>query len=258
LEVVITEAARNIALISFGVVLLSTLVRYFTLDREKFKATQKRSKEHQEKLKEAQKSGDTKRRKKHQENLLKETMENMKHGMKPMMFTMIPILLIFGWMQGTYSSYGSALDIVLYDAYPKDAAEFVSASENGVILQDADSVRWNLGNISGGASGTLTVKLRSTLPEDKLREASNITLSYRTQDNRTVSLSGNAITQGDSILTVSRSDYRQNSGTLEYSLTYKNNNFIVKFGSQTFGWLGWYIIISFASSIILNKLFKLT
>lgn len=258
MDVVITEAGRNIAFISVGVVLLSTLVRYFTLDREKFKESQKRIKEHQAKLKDAQKKGDTKLMQKHQENLLKETMENFRHGMKPMLFTMIPILLIFGWMSSSYGKYGMAFDAVLYEVYPKGAVSVSSASGNGVILKDVDSVRWNLGNVSGGSNEVFTVKVKTSLTPDELRNQSALKLSYRTHDNKTVEFSGNEVAGGDSIISVSRREYAANSGSVDYSLRYKNNQYIVKFGSQTFGWLGWYIIISFASSIILNKLFKLT
>jgi uncharacterized membrane protein (DUF106 family) len=258
LSVVITEAGRNIALISFGIVLLSTLVRYFTVDMSKVKENQRRIKEHQEKLKEAQKKGDKKRMQKHQEDMLAETMESFRHNMKPMFFTLIPIILIFGWMTGTYGDYWTAFNVTLTENYPAGKVDVISVSDNGSVLKEQGSVVWHLGNISSSKSGMLSVSIKTSELAEALKEENSFNLSYQTKDNKSSSFSGNKIPEGDSILSITRSDFVSSGDKVDYKIRYENNKFIVKFGSYTFGWLGWYIIISFASSIILNKLFKLT
>ncbi|MFH1834689.1 MAG: EMC3/TMCO1 family protein [Methanobacteriota archaeon] len=256
MNVVITEAGRNIALISLGIVSLSTTVRYFTIDREKVKEGQKRIKEHQKKLKEAQKAGDSNKMKKHQQDMMAETMESFKHNMKPMVFTLIPLLLIFGWMRGTYGEYGVASEVQLIEYHPQDL-EILSISSSGKIFRDESFVLWSLGNISGGKSGALTVSAKGR-PPDELLKSNSFKLTYLGSDNQTHEFSGNEIIDEESILTVKRQDFVQSGNEVSYKIKYENKKFIVQLGSYKLGWFGWYIIISIASSTILNKFLKIT
>lgn len=102
----ISPAAETIALISMGLALMNTLVRRAVLDKEKLKEQKKKLKEHQQTVKEATKAGDMKRAQKAQEELMSLTMEQLKHSFKPMIFTMIPFLLVFNWLRGEYGSAG--------------------------------------------------------------------------------------------------------------------------------------------------------
>ena len=115
MNILITEAGREIVMVSFAVVMVSSLVRKAVIDKEKLQETKKRLKEHQKVLKEATKSGDTKRARKAQEELTKSMMENMKIGMKPMMFTFIPFILIFSWLRGHYSDVGHVVSLFGYE-----------------------------------------------------------------------------------------------------------------------------------------------
>lgn len=251
---IITEAGRNIALVSLGIVSLSTIVRYFTVDKEKVRASRERVKEHQQKLKEAQKKGDTKRAQKHQQDLMAETMESMKHNMKPMVFTLIPILLIFGWLRGNYGEYGMLYDVTVEDRLPDAGISEISASDDGVVIPESRTIRWHLGNVSGGKKGSLSAKALTGASPQTLKSDSALSFSYFTADNVSHSFEGEG---SDGLFTVSRSDYGSSGEYVEYRLNYVNDRFIVKIGSYTMGWFGWYIIISFSSSIILNKIFKL-
>ncbi|MFH1788246.1 MAG: EMC3/TMCO1 family protein [Candidatus Altiarchaeota archaeon] len=260
MEFIVTPAGQTIALVSFGIVLLSTIIRYFTVDRDKLKESRQRLKEHQEKMKEAQKKGDSKSMQKHQHDMLAETMENMRQSMKPMIFTMIPILLIFGWMRGTYGDYGTAFDVKLIESHPEDVV-VLSVSQNGEILKEAGRVEWSLGNITAGKDGTASANVTvtgasKTQVQEKLADTV-FTLTYTSKDNQSHAFSGKIIDE-DSILTVARPGLTQTGDRFNYELKLHNQEFMVKIGSYTFGWLGWYIIISFATSIILNKAFKLT
>lgn len=258
MDFVLTEAGRNISLISFGVVLLSTIVRYFTLDKEKMKESKKRMKEHKDKMKEAQKKGDTQALKKHQSNMLSESMENMKHGMKPMIFTMIPMLLIFGWMRGTYGEYGTAFDVMVYEVYPQGLVDIIDTDPEGALMPESAIVRWNLGNISAGKDGTIKTNIKASIPTPSLKEQTEFKLAYTTRENETKTFTGSVINSEDTIITLSRSAYTSTEGGVQYNIEYENKEFITKIGSYKMGWLGTYIIISFASSIILNKVFRLT
>jgi len=98
----LTGDGMLIGLISVSIASVSSLVRNAVLDKEKLKSHRAKIKEHQSALKEATKAGDTKRAQKIQSDLLAETMENMKHGFKPMMYTFLPYIIIFGWLRKTY------------------------------------------------------------------------------------------------------------------------------------------------------------
>jgi len=100
---IITYDAWIISLIAFGVTSISSLIRSAVLDKDKLKEHKEKIKEHQANLKEATKKGDTKKAQKIQGELLDVTMQNLKHGMKPMMYTMLPIILIFGWVRKHYA-----------------------------------------------------------------------------------------------------------------------------------------------------------
>jgi len=102
----ISPAGETIALVSIGLAVMSTLVRRAVIDREKFEEQKKKLKEHQKTVKEATKAGDTKRAQKAQEELMTLTMAQMKHSFKPMIFTIIPFLMVFNWLRGEYGSAG--------------------------------------------------------------------------------------------------------------------------------------------------------
>jgi len=105
----ITHNAQLIALISFGLAVMSALVRNAVLDKDQVKESKEKLKKHQTALKEATKKGDTTGAKRAQEDLMSVTMENFKQSFKPMMFTMIPFLLVFSWLRKTYGGVGTVV-----------------------------------------------------------------------------------------------------------------------------------------------------
>lgn len=105
----LTPAGETIALVSIGLAVMNALVRRATIDREKFEEQKRRMKENQKTIREASKAGDMKRAQKAQEEMMTLTMEQLKHSFKPMIFTIIPFLLVFGWLNehyGTFSLFG--------------------------------------------------------------------------------------------------------------------------------------------------------
>lgn len=107
----ITDAGYIIAAISMGLATMSSLVRRAVLDQEKLKENKEKLKEHQATLKEASKKGDTKRMQKAQEQMMELSMEQMKQSFKPLMFTFIPFILVFGWLRDQYSQIGDVATI---------------------------------------------------------------------------------------------------------------------------------------------------
>jgi len=83
-------------IISFGLTLLITIVYKFATDQtlmKKLKAEMKVLQKEMKKLK-----NDPKKAMAHQQKLMKKNMEYMKHSFKPTLFTFIPIIIIFGWL----------------------------------------------------------------------------------------------------------------------------------------------------------------
>ncbi len=111
----ITEAGYTIALISTGLAIMSALVRKAVLDQEKMRETKEKIKKHQEEMKKATKSGDTKKLQKSQGDMMKLTMENLKHSFKPMLITFIPFILVFSWLRDQYSSAGTVASLAGFD-----------------------------------------------------------------------------------------------------------------------------------------------
>lgn len=87
----------------FGVsVLISLLINLVTMkvvDQTDMREKKKKLKELQDRFNEATKNKDTKKSEKVQREMLDLQMEFSKHAMRPMMYYMLPILLIFGWMR---------------------------------------------------------------------------------------------------------------------------------------------------------------
>ncbi|MFH1403070.1 MAG: EMC3/TMCO1 family protein [Candidatus Altiarchaeota archaeon] len=102
----LTHDGVIIGIISIAMSLMSTLVRSATIDKEKFREQKEQIKEHQMKIKEAQKNKDLKTMKKSQQHLSELMMDQMKHSFKPMLYTMVPFLIVFGWLRNNYAQVG--------------------------------------------------------------------------------------------------------------------------------------------------------
>ncbi|HDH41596.1 MAG TPA: DUF106 domain-containing protein [Candidatus Altiarchaeales archaeon] len=107
----ITEAGYIIALISMGLAIMSALVRKAVLDQDKMRETKEKLKKYQEEMKKATKSGDTKRLQESQAEMMKLTMENLKHSFRPMLITFVPFILVFTWLKDQYGSAGTVVSL---------------------------------------------------------------------------------------------------------------------------------------------------
>ncbi|MBD3260848.1 MAG: DUF106 domain-containing protein, partial [Candidatus Altiarchaeales archaeon] len=98
----LTPEGQTVALVAVGLATMSTFVRSAVLDKEKLAQQKQEIKQHQEKLKQAQKNKDTKGMQKSQEALMQVMGEQMKHSFKPMIYTIIPFILVFGWLRDNF------------------------------------------------------------------------------------------------------------------------------------------------------------
>lgn len=91
----------TVFVISAAVSLLTVTAQKLLVDQDKMNEMQERSKEFNKELREAQASGDGKKMAKlqaQQMEMMQDQSEVMKMSFRPMIVTMIPILLIFAWM----------------------------------------------------------------------------------------------------------------------------------------------------------------
>ena len=88
----------GVLIVSIFVSFLITLATAKLVDQELMKKYKKKLKGYQEQMKELQKKGETKKLQKVQSKMMSIQGEMMKGSFKPMIYTMIPIVVIFGWL----------------------------------------------------------------------------------------------------------------------------------------------------------------
>jgi len=91
----------SIIVFAFIVTLFITIVTYFMTDRERMKELKQKQKDLRKEMK------------KHRDNpqkmmelnqkLLEDMPEQLKHSFKPMIITIVPLLIFFGWLRSTYA-----------------------------------------------------------------------------------------------------------------------------------------------------------
>ncbi|MBN2052199.1 DUF106 domain-containing protein [Candidatus Woesearchaeota archaeon] len=93
-----------ILIISFVLTLLITLVYKFTTDQKKMKNLKEEMKEYQKKIKTLSKQ-DPQKAMKIQQEAMKHNMDYMKSSFKSTLYTFIPIIIIFGWLNSHMAYY---------------------------------------------------------------------------------------------------------------------------------------------------------
>jgi len=95
----------GLLLISFLITLIITLVYKFMTNQKELKEIQDKTKEIREQMK-LHKDNQPKMSEL-QKQSLEISMGSFKHQFKPMIITLLPILIIFGWLRETYVGYNS-------------------------------------------------------------------------------------------------------------------------------------------------------
>ncbi len=86
---------------AFAITLLITLVYKYATDQARMKELKAQVKKHQERMKKHK--DDPEKMMKVQQEAMSVNMELMKHSFKPTLYTMLPLLLIFGWMSAHFA-----------------------------------------------------------------------------------------------------------------------------------------------------------
>ena len=101
----LVQAYPRVSIIVFALLIsfLISLVNYFFLDKERMKEIKEKQKKVQEQIKEHQKAGNHQKALELQKELFAFMPEMMKHSMKPMLITFVPIIILFSIVRGLYA-----------------------------------------------------------------------------------------------------------------------------------------------------------
>jgi len=90
----------GIILISLIVTIFVSLVNKYTTDQKRMKEIKENQKKLQEEIK--RNKNDPKKMLELQKEMMTYSGEMMKHSFKPMIFTLIPLLVLFGWLKNVF------------------------------------------------------------------------------------------------------------------------------------------------------------
>ena len=229
-----------VIVITLIMLILITLIQKFTSNQkemkllkeqqEAFKKEMKENKGNQEKLMEIQKRA------------MEVNMKYFRHSMKPMIFTFLPIILIFGWMNSVmmYDSVNPNQEFNFTAIFDKEVAgEITLTGHEGLeLLSDANQTiskigkenlaRWRL----KGPEGTYTLEAEY--------KGNSYTKSVSISDDQVKKEYMKAV-KGEGLKAL-RIDYPK--------------LIVLNLLGWKLGWLGTYIIISLILSGLIRKMFK--
>jgi len=102
----------SIIVVSFVVAIFINLVNYFTMNKERMRELKEIQKACQIKLKDAK--GDMKKINEINAEMMRCSGEMMKHSLKPMMITFIPIIVVFAFIRDVYATTELAKNWIWY------------------------------------------------------------------------------------------------------------------------------------------------
>lgn len=150
-----------IFIISLLITIAITLVYKYTTDQQRMKLLKKKVKEYQEKMRKVR--DEPQKLMKLQKEAMSYNMELMKHSFKPTLYTLIPIIIIFGWLNAhmAYENIAPGEEFTLQAYLKEDAAATLTLStEPGGLrlLNDAtqsEEYLWRLEGEAGEYKATL-------------------------------------------------------------------------------------------------------
>ena len=231
--------AVGIVVIAAVITVIITLAYKFLTDQDLMKHLKGRQKEFQTEMKSHRDNPE--KMMAVQKEAMKVNMEYMKHSLKPTLFTMLPILLIFGWMSGTL-----AYDpITVGESYTVMAefAEGVSGQAQLVLdLESEFSSSEAMQMISGGSA---TWRVKSLSSGEHVLSVQTASAS----EDITVLVTEGAVDTADVELKFSDSDISRIS--VGYTKLTPLGDFSI-FGWNP-GWLALYIVVSLILSLSLRR-----
>ncbi len=225
-----------VVIMAFIITLLITLIYKFTTNQNLMKELKSEMKELQKEMKELK--SDPKKMMDVQKKAMQTNMKYMSHSMRSMLFTFIPIILIFGWMNSHL-----AYEPILPGQEFTTSVLFYDNVRGGIELVVPEGINSDEGLNKTISNGEAKWVLKG--------EEGEYLLEYR--------VDGKGYTK--ELLITKEQSYAapikivKDSIIRQISIDNKKMNVFNLFGWKL-GWLGSYIILSIILSMILRKLFK--
>jgi len=234
----------SIISLAFVITVIITLSYKLLTDQNEMKGLKEKQKNFQKRMKELRSNPEEMM--KVQKEAMKINGEYMKKSLKPTLFTMLPILLIFGWMSG---------HLMYEPIYPNETfsvtAQFKDSLTGDVELlvdEDSDIIGESLQNV--GKENTWKIKSSDGVHL--------LTVKYGNEEKTKKVLITKELKYEDPVTEFDHSDIESisiNYNKLKPLKEVKKGGINI-FGWQP-GWLGVYIILSIIFSIILRKMMKI-
>lgn len=240
-----------IAVVSVCMSLVSIFVRKKVINQELMKKQREDIGGLQKKVKEAQKAGDANKASESYGRLMELNTQIMKQSFKPMLFTLIPFLLVFNWMGGAYNHTMNDV-VVVYPLPTGLAVGDVVLSGGGFYNQTASMFVWKTGMVEPGNWSTV----QAEFTHEGVYTSTAASVYYKTPRGGVLGPVESNSTDGFVFL----SSLENADGRTRVTLFYNNtkSNIVVRLGGFDIGWLGWYILCSMSTSIVLSKIFKVS
>jgi len=230
-----------VLIISFIISLIITLVYKLVTNQELMKKLKEEQKEFQKKIRSLK--DNPQEMMKVQKEAMKKNMQYMKHSFKPTLITMLPIILIFGWM---------AAHLSYEPIYPGETFTVTAAFQEGTtgqveLIPDKDTEL--LSDATQEINSGVTWKLKSGTEGTHILE-----IRHGNQPYTKKVLITKELAYEEPITTFQHSDLKQI--TINYNKLKPLGPGFSIFGWQP-GWLGIYIVLSLIFSISLRKTLKI-
>jgi len=236
-----------ISIIAFLITLAITVVYKYATNQDRMRELKKQIKDSQKKMKEKQKEGDIKGMRKIQGKMMPLNTELMKHSMKPTLYTFIPIIIIFGWLNAhmAYMQIAPDVPFEVSASFPSDTQGLVelNASPSLTVVEPIQTIVdgravWEL----KGAIGDYTLMINRLDSNKEVLNAVNRKLKISVKREYEAPL-----------VKFKKSSWIDSSLVSNEAIKPLGNTSL--FGWRP-GWLGTYIILSIIFSIGMRKIMK--
>ncbi|MDP3734552.1 MAG: EMC3/TMCO1 family protein [Nanoarchaeota archaeon] len=232
----------GIIILAFTISLLITLAYKYLTNQTEMKRLKEEQKEYQKKMKELKSNPDEMMRV--QKEAMSKNMEYMKHSFKPTLFTMLPILLIFGWM-----SAHLMYEPIFPDERYSLTAQFAEGITGDVELLVEEETTIVNDQIQTIANGAVTWNVKSTAGEHFL------TVKTKADQQTKKVLITTELKYEPPVSTYENSDIKQIQ--INHNKLKPLGDFTVPLFNWQPGWLGLYIILSIVFSMGLRKVLNI-
>lgn len=234
-----------VLILSFLISLIIIVITKYTTNQEMMKTLKEEMKSYQKQTKELK--GNPTKMMEMQKKAMEANMKYMSHSLKPTLITLIPIFLIFGWMNATfaYENIKPGQEFKFHAVFDENADGFAEIIVPGEIA------------VAGEKKAQL---LPGNVNQRSYEKTASWSLNGE-EGEHLIEVSYNGEKQQHSVLITSQNKYmqplKQTSGIIQLLFVEHKKRVLIPIGFRDwFGWLGTYILSSIALTMALRKILK--